>query len=129
MELKIQGQGGVPQTGAAGTTATGSGRQERAAGKVAREFESLFIGMMLKSMRETVGKDSLTGGGRGEEVYRSLLDEEYARVLAERGGVGLAASLEKELVQPSRATAQREGSDNHDQAHPRDRTEVNHDRQ
>lgn len=69
-----------------------------AAKKVAREFEAMFVGMMLKSMRETVGKDKLTGGGHGEEVYRSLLDQEYAKGVVDSGGVGLARMIEKQLV-------------------------------
>ncbi|HKZ16781.1 MAG TPA: rod-binding protein [Geobacteraceae bacterium] len=76
-----------------------------AAKKVAREFETLFVGMMLKSMRETVGKDSLTNGGHGEDVYRSLLDQEYARAISENHGLGLADIMEKELLKsvPKRA--------------------------
>lgn len=66
--------------------------------KAAREFESLFVGMMLKSMRETVGKDTLTGGGHGEEVYRALLDQEYAKAVAENGSLGLARIIEKQLA-------------------------------
>lgn len=69
-----------------------------AAKKVAREFEAMFVGMMLKSMRETVGKDKLTGGGHGEEVYQPLLDQEYAKAASERGGIGLARMIEKQLV-------------------------------
>uniref|UniRef100_C6E7J9 Rod binding protein-like protein n=1 Tax=Geobacter sp. (strain M21) TaxID=443144 RepID=C6E7J9_GEOSM len=65
--------------------------------KVANEFEAMFVAMMLKSMRETVGKDSLTGGGRGEETFRSLLDQEYASTAVAGGGIGLARTLEKEL--------------------------------
>jgi len=65
--------------------------------KVAQEFEAMFVGMMLKSMRETVGKDKLTGGGHGEETFRSLLDQEYATAAARAGGIGLASSIEKEL--------------------------------
>lgn len=77
-------------------------RQELAARKVAGQFEELFVGMMLKSMRETVGKDPLTDGGHGEEVFRSLMDQEYARIITEHGGIGLAALLEKQLL-PSAA--------------------------
>jgi flagellar protein FlgJ len=65
--------------------------------KVAQEFEAMFVGMMLKSMRETVGKDKITGGGHGEETFRSLLDQEYATQATKSGGVGLARMLEKEL--------------------------------
>lgn len=65
--------------------------------KVASEFEAMFVSMMLKSMRETVGKDAMTGGGRGEETFRSLLDQEYANAAVAGGGIGLARTLEREL--------------------------------
>lgn len=69
-----------------------------AARKVAQEFEALFIGMMLKSMRETTGKETLLGGGQGEDIYRSLLDVEYAKTMAARGGFGLADLVERQLI-------------------------------
>lgn len=74
------------------------GDKALAARKVAREFEAMFVGMMLKSMRETVGKDPLTGGGRGEEIFRSMLDQEYASAIAAGGGIGLASVIEKQLL-------------------------------
>lgn len=71
----------------------------KAARKVAQEFEAMFVGMMLKSMRETVGKDKLTGGGKGEEMFQSMLDQEYSTAIAtSQGGIGLAAMIEKQLV-------------------------------
>lgn len=66
--------------------------------KVAREFEAMFVSMMLKSMRETVPKNPLTSGGRGEEVFSSLLDQEYATAAVQGGGIGLAQTLERELT-------------------------------
>jgi flagellar protein FlgJ len=55
--------------------------------------------MMLKSMRATVPEDKLTGGGKAEETYRSLLDQEYATAAAKRGGTSsIAAMVEKELL-------------------------------
>lgn len=73
-------------------------RQQKAARKVAQEFEAMFVGMMVKSMRETVGKDPLTGGGKGEEIFQSMLDQEYATAFTARGGMGLATMIEKQLV-------------------------------
>lgn len=87
---QLQRQG----TGAAGL----SEKQRQQAKKVSQDFEGLFIGMMMKSMRETVGKDKLTGGGHGEEVYRSMLDQEYVAASAKRGGFGLAKQIEKEII-------------------------------
>ncbi|WP_026841151.1 rod-binding protein [Citrifermentans bremense] len=78
-------------------TGNGGGETPAQVKKVAREFEAMFVSMMLKSMRETVGKDSLTGGGRGEETFRSLLDQEYASAAVAGGGIGLAQTLEREL--------------------------------
>ena len=66
--------------------------------KVAVEFQSLFVEMMLKSMRETVNKEKLTGGGHGEEVYGSLLDREYATAISRRGNIGLAEMIEQQMI-------------------------------
>lgn len=76
-----------------------------AAKKVAREFEAMFVAQMLKSMRETVGKDTLTGGGRAEETFRSLLDQEYAAEAARTGSIGLAQSIERQLLGSNPAAA------------------------
>jgi len=65
--------------------------------KVARDFEALFLNMMLKSMRQTLSEDKLTGGGKAEETYRFMLDQEYAGIASKRG-VGLASLVEKELL-------------------------------
>jgi Rod binding domain-containing protein len=75
-----------------------SEKDKLAAKKVARDFEALFTGIMLKTMRDTVGKDSLTYGGHGEEVYRSLLDQEYAKKMSEGQGLGLAKNIEEYLL-------------------------------
>ena len=81
----------------------GTDKERVAARKAGREFESLFVGMMLKSMRETVGKDMLAGKGQSEEIYRSLLDQEYAKAVVEQGGLGLAKVIEAQLInQPAR---------------------------
>jgi flagellar protein FlgJ len=80
-------------------------REAKAIKKVAQEFEAIFIGMMMKSMRETVGKNELMSGGHGEDVFRSLLDQEYANAAAASGGTGLASMIEKELTRRSTPAA------------------------
>lgn len=120
MDLKIGTNAIITDTGMAGAEAAAKNaakaaaeKESRAVGKVAREFESLFVGMMLKSMRNTVSQDKLTGGGRGEEVYRSLLDQEYARAMSEHGGVGLSAMLERQMIKPVNNGAQTTGIDDY----------------
>ena len=67
--------------------------------KISQDFESLFTGMMLQSMRATVAEDKLTGGGKAEETYRYLLDQEYASQAAKTSGSrGIAAMVEQELL-------------------------------
>lgn len=74
-------------------------KQRLQAKKVSQDFEALFVGMMMKSMRATVGKDELTGGGHGDEVYRSMLDQEYANASVKRGGgMGIAKIIEKDII-------------------------------
>jgi peptidoglycan hydrolase FlgJ len=79
------------------------GEDPAKAKKVAQEFEAMFVNMMLKSMRETVGKDKLTGGGHGEETFRSLLDQEYAQTAVRNGGFGLAPVIERQLMRSGAA--------------------------
>lgn len=101
-------------------------KEALAAKKVAKEFETLFVGMMLKSMRETVGKEKLTDGGHGEEVYRSLLDQEYARSLTEHGGVGLTAIMERQLGKTSYEGGLNKGMNSHGTINQNAKTEVNY---
>ncbi len=90
--------------GAAGLT----DKQRQQAKKVSQDFEALFVGMMMKSMRATVGKDKLTGGGHGDEIYRSMLDQEYAAASVKRGGgLGIAKIVEKDIIRQESRTIRR----------------------
>ena len=66
--------------------------------KAAQDFESLFLDMVLKSMRETVQKSGFMDGGNSEEIYRSLLDSEYAKIMAANNGTGLSESIVKQFA-------------------------------
>jgi Rod binding domain-containing protein len=66
----------------------------------ARRFEAAFLAEMLK--HTGLNATSATfGGGAGEEAFASLLTDEYARLLAERGGIGLAEQVFELLKQRS----------------------------
>lgn len=60
--------------------------------KQAQKFEALFLKMMLDSMRKTVDKSDLFGDPNtpSSSIYNSMLDNEYARIMSENGGLGLA---------------------------------------
>ncbi|MDO9224436.1 MAG: flagellar assembly peptidoglycan hydrolase FlgJ [Pseudomonadota bacterium] len=65
----------------------------------AQQFESLMIGMMLKSMRETKfsEEDDPMTGGEGVKLYRDLLDQQWAEQLSKGGGLGFADMMVKSL--------------------------------
>ena len=64
---------------------------------VAREFESIFSSMMLKSMRNTLGEGTLIPTSMGEKIYTGMLDDEYAKLLGNSETLGLAGLIEQEL--------------------------------
>lgn len=65
---------------------------ERAARETARAFEAAFLAEMLKHAGANRTPEA-TGGGAGEEAFASFLTQEHARLIAERGGVGLAEQI------------------------------------
>ena len=69
-----------------------------AAAKAAKDFESVFISQFLGSMFSGISTDGPTGGGEGEEMFRSLLLDQYGKSLEEHGGFGLAASVQRQLL-------------------------------
>ena len=70
----------------------------------ARQFETQFLSQMLQHMFAGVSTDGPFGGGFGEEMFRSLQVDEYARSLTQRGGVGIAASVTRELIRLQEAS-------------------------
>ncbi len=65
--------------------------------EVARDFEAVFINYLLKTMRKGVIKSDIFGNVKGEEIYRSLMDERLSEEIAKAGGIGLAEMIIKEL--------------------------------
>jgi peptidoglycan hydrolase FlgJ len=68
------------------------------AGKVAKEFEGVFISQFLGSMFSGIKADSEFGGGEGEEMFRSLMVDQYGKQMETRGGFGLAAAVQRQLL-------------------------------
>ncbi len=74
----------------------------------ARQFESMMIGQMLKTMRETRFNDAddpMTGG-ESMKLYQELLDQQWAAKLSSGKGLGFAAMLVKQLERMTGQSAQ-----------------------
>lgn len=66
--------------------------------QAAKEFEGLFISEMIKPMFEGLDTNGPFGGGRGEEVFRGLMIQEYGKIIAGSGGVGLSSQIRDQLI-------------------------------
>ncbi len=64
--------------------------------EIAGQFESLFMHMMLKSMREASFGDELFGGEQGN-FYRDMYDQQLTQMLSKQKGMGLAEVLVRQL--------------------------------
>ena len=67
--------------------------------EVATQFESMFIQMMLKSMREALPKDGLFSSN-DMDTYTEMADQQIAVNMAESGGIGLADVIARQLRPP-----------------------------
>jgi peptidoglycan hydrolase FlgJ len=61
--------------------------------QVSREFEAIFIQQMIAAMRKTVGQGGLLEKSTGEQIFESMLDEEWARKMAGNGGPGSLSEI------------------------------------
>jgi len=67
--------------------------------EVAKQFESLFLQMMLKSMRDATAAGDSTESDQ-TRFYQEMFDKQIALDLADSskgGGLGIAAMLEKDM--------------------------------
>ncbi len=71
---------------------------EEGARQVSRQFEALFMNMVLKSMREASPSSGLLQS-QNEKVYMSMLDQQLSQNLSGRG-VGLAEAMFAQLHRP-----------------------------
>jgi peptidoglycan hydrolase FlgJ len=71
-----------------------------------KEYESVFISQFLGSMFSNMPTDGITGGGQGEEMFRSLMVNEYAKGIEHQGGFGIAAQMKAELLKHQQGAVQ-----------------------
>jgi flagellar protein FlgJ len=64
--------------------------------QVAKQYESLFARMMIKSMRDAVGKDPMFGSDQ-EQSYQEMYDDQLSIELTKGKGLGLADMLVKQM--------------------------------
>ena len=75
-----------------------SAAQIAKAEETAKEFEAVFVAEMMKPMFEGISTDGMFGGGKGEEVFRGMLLEEYGKLMAQTSSIGLADQVKQQII-------------------------------
>lgn len=65
---------------------------------VAKDFEAMFMTEMLKPMFAELKPNETFGGGKGEEIFSGMMLQEYGKMMAETGQIGIADSVRTELI-------------------------------
>lgn len=76
---------------------------------VAKQFESVFVGMMLKSMRQVKLADGILDSDQSE-FYRDMYDQQLSIHLSGEHGMGLAEVIERQLSPDQSNTVARQQS-------------------
>lgn len=69
----------------------------------AKDFEAMFISEMMKPMFEGIKPDEQFGGGKGEEIFSGMMVQEYGKLMAETGQLGIADSIKGEMIRMQEA--------------------------
>lgn len=66
--------------------------------EAAEEFESMFVQQMVEQMWSGIETNGEFGGGNGEKIFRSLLNEQYSKDIVTGGGIGIADTVYREIL-------------------------------
>ena len=66
--------------------------------KTADDFESSFLSIMLQQMFKDVKTSQPFGGGQAEEQMKSFMTDAIAKQMVKTGGVGLAYTVNREML-------------------------------
>jgi Rod binding domain-containing protein len=71
----------------------------------AKDFEAVFLNSMFQHMMTGVEGDGPFGGSTGIGVWRSFLTTEFAKSIAQKGGIGIADQVYASLIQQQAANS------------------------
>lgn len=69
----------------------------------AEELEGVFLNTLMSEMFNSIDARGSFGGGYAEETWRSMQAEQYAEMMAENGGIGLADQIISTLIDQQEA--------------------------
>lgn len=78
--------------------ATLTPEQTRRVEETAKEFEALVLSQLLAPIFATVEQSALSSGGPQTDAFQTMLQDEYAKSIAARGGLGIADQVKASLI-------------------------------
>ena len=90
---------GKPQS-SAGAQKTPAADDQKAAKlrKATQEFESIFVGYLLKTMRSTIQKSDDAQESFGGDIMDGMFDMEMAKHISQKGGIGIGKMLYRQMT-------------------------------
>lgn len=79
---------------------------------VAKQFEAVFVAMMLKSMRDATHSEGMFDN-EASKMYTSMFDQQISQKIAAGKGIGLADMLTRQLSKAAGQTIPADGSQVH----------------
>ena len=78
--------------------------QDQKLDKAAKEFEAMFVSEMIGHMFNSIETDPVFGGGHGEDMFRSMMTQEYGKMMSHNGtGIGIAKHVKEALLKMQEA--------------------------
>lgn len=77
---------------------TGRAGEDERIRQTAIEFEAFFLSQVLNSMSSGLEVDKTFGGGESEKMFRSMLNDEYAKSMSRNNSVGIADAVYREML-------------------------------
>ena len=65
--------------------------------KAAQEFQEIFLGQLVKSMRSTENRSDLFEDAPGRETFDEMFSESIGRQMAKSGSLGLQDAIYRQL--------------------------------
>lgn len=64
----------------------------------ATDFEAMFMSQMLQFMWTDIETNETFGGGHGEDQWRGMMMDEYGKISAKAGNLGIADAVKSEMI-------------------------------
>ena len=84
--------------GLSGASPTGQGKDLAAIKKSSEEFEAVYLSQMFNHMFSGIKSDAMFGGGHGEEMFQSMMIDDYSKQIVKHGGIGIASAVMRTMI-------------------------------